>query len=141
MVADIVEVIFINHISNFVQLNARFLRVNFGFPADVDHNDAFVCGVGNKYDGYWNVASCSEQNRDWLKRENNSINQTNEPKPHTRRLIQNVLVPYLIQKAAIQKVELSCDGQKAISHCNQHLKAKQSVDLLRHITNFIVCST
>jgi hypothetical protein len=68
MVADIVEVIFIDHISNFVQLNARFLRVNFGFPADVDHDDAFVCGVANENDGYWNVAGCTEKNWNRLKR-------------------------------------------------------------------------
>lgn len=73
MVADIVKVIFINHIRNFVHLNAGFLRVNFGFPADVDHDDAFVCGVHDEYDGYWDVASCTKQN--WNRLEKKEIIQ------------------------------------------------------------------
>lgn len=68
MVAHIVEMIFVDHICNFVQLNAGFLRVYFGFPTDVDHDNAFVCGVCNEYDGYRNVAGCSKQNWDRLKR-------------------------------------------------------------------------
>lgn len=45
MVADVVEVILVDHIGNFVQLNAGFLRVNLGFPAQIDDDNAFVCGV------------------------------------------------------------------------------------------------
>lgn len=79
MVADIVEMIFINHIRNFVQLNSGFLRLNFGFPTDVDNYNAFICSIWNENGGYWNVAGCSEQNRDRLQlRKINSINQVNK---------------------------------------------------------------
>lgn len=67
MIADVVEVIFIDHICNFVQLNARFLRVDFGFPTDVDHDDTFVCGVDNKCDGQWYALGSAEQNGNLLK--------------------------------------------------------------------------
>lgn len=60
MVADTIEMIFIDHISHFVQLNAGFLRVNFGFPTDVDHDDTFVCGVDNECDSERNAVGCSE---------------------------------------------------------------------------------
>lgn len=58
MIADTVKVILVDHVGNFVKLNASFLRVNFGFPADVDHYDTFVCGVDNEYEGYRNAAGC-----------------------------------------------------------------------------------
>lgn len=96
MVADIVEVIFVDHICNFVQLNARFLRLNFGFPTDVDHDDAFVCGICNEYGGYGNATGCSKQRWDWLKKGINSINQTNEPKPHTRWKFRKILASNLV---------------------------------------------
>lgn len=79
MIADVVEMIFIDHISHFVKLNARFLRVNFGFPADVDHDYTFVCGVDDECDGQCNVVGCPKYNRDRLESEINSINQPNEP--------------------------------------------------------------
>lgn len=84
MVADIVEVIFVDHICNFVQLNARFLRLNFGFPTDVDHDNAFVCGICNENDGYGNATGCTKQCWYCLEKGIISINQPNDPKPHTR---------------------------------------------------------
>lgn len=51
MIADIVEVVFVDHVSDFVQLNAGFLWVNFSFPTDVDYNDTFVCGVDDECHG------------------------------------------------------------------------------------------
>lgn len=51
MVADIVEMIFVDHICDFVKLNAGLLRVNPCLPTDVDYHDALVCGVDNKCDG------------------------------------------------------------------------------------------
>lgn len=51
MIADIVEMILVDHVGDFVQLNAGFLRVNPGLPTDVDDDDALVCGVDNEYDG------------------------------------------------------------------------------------------
>jgi hypothetical protein len=68
MIADIVEVILVDHICNFVQLDAGFLRLYFGFPTDVDHDDAFICGVSNEYGGYRNVAGCTKQNWNRLER-------------------------------------------------------------------------
>lgn len=51
MIADIVEMILVDHVGDFVQLNAGFLRVNPGLPTDVDDDNALVCGVDNEYDG------------------------------------------------------------------------------------------
>lgn len=78
MVADVVEMILVDHVRDFVKLNAGFLRVNPCLPTDVDDDDALVCGVDNEYDGQRNVARRTEQNGDWLKSGINSINQTNE---------------------------------------------------------------
>lgn len=79
MVADAIEMIFIDHISHFVKLNASFLRVNFGFPTDVDHDNAFVCGVDDKCYRQCNAPGRSKYNRNFLESEMNSINQPNEP--------------------------------------------------------------
>lgn len=78
MIAHIVEVILVKDIGDFVQLNAGLLRVDFGLPADVDDDYAFVCGVDDKSDGQGNAAGGSKQNRYRLKSESSSINQTNE---------------------------------------------------------------
>lgn len=68
MVADVVEVILVDHICDFVQLNAGFLRVNFGFPAEVDHNDTFVCGVDDECDGERNATGRPKQDGNWLQK-------------------------------------------------------------------------
>lgn len=60
MVAHIVEMILVDHICDFVQFHAGFLRVDFGFPADVNDDNAFVSGVRNESDGNRNVLSCFE---------------------------------------------------------------------------------
>lgn len=62
MVAHVVEVIFVDHICDFVQLYAGLLRVDFGLPAEVDHDDTFVCGVDDEYDGERYAASRPKQN-------------------------------------------------------------------------------
>lgn len=51
MIADIVEVILVDHIRNFVKLNSGLLRVGFGFPADEYHDDTFVSGVDDENRG------------------------------------------------------------------------------------------
>lgn len=51
MIADVVEMILVDHICNIVKLNSGFLRVNFGLPADEYHDDTFVCGVDDEYRG------------------------------------------------------------------------------------------
>lgn len=47
----------------------------------------------------------------------------------------------LLHDAAIEEIELSCDGHETVRHCDQHLKAKETIDLLRNLTNFIVRPT
>lgn len=47
MIAYIIEMILIDHIADFVQLYARFLRVNFRLPAYVDDANTFKW---NEYD-------------------------------------------------------------------------------------------
>lgn len=47
----------------------------------------------------------------------------------------------LLHYATIEEVELSRDGHKPVSHCDQHLKAEHSVDLLGDLAYFIVRPT
>lgn len=88
MIANVVEMILVNHICNFVKLNAGFLRVNFGFPAEVYHDDTFVSGVDDEYGGEENASSRSKKNGYRLKMKIDSINQTNETWPAHARFLE-----------------------------------------------------
>jgi hypothetical protein len=66
MIAHIVEVRLVDHVSDFVQLNAGLLRVRSGPPADVDDDHAFVCGVDEENDGERNASSALKQRRNVL---------------------------------------------------------------------------
>lgn len=137
MIADIVEMILVDHICNFVKLNSGFLRVNSGLPADEYHDDTFVSGVDDEYGGKGNAAGCSEEIVNRLKMKLIQLIKLMRRVPHTRGFpFEN-----LLHNAAIEEVELSCDGHETVSHCDQHLKAEHSVDLLCNLAYFIVRPT
>jgi hypothetical protein len=63
VITNVIDVILVYNVCDFVQLYARLLRVNFRFPAYVNDDDTFVCGVDNCQYGETNVSSRSEKHR------------------------------------------------------------------------------
>jgi len=61
MIADVVEMILVDHICNFVQLYASFLRFDFRFPSDIDHADTFVGGECDEKYRYHDAFRTSEE--------------------------------------------------------------------------------
>jgi hypothetical protein len=66
VIAHVVEMVLVHHVGDLVQLHARLLRVNLRTPADVDDNDALVCGVENGRYRQPDVVGRSEQHRNEL---------------------------------------------------------------------------
>lgn len=66
MIADIVEMILVDDICDFVDLYSSLLRINFGLPADVNYRDALVSDEKNEQDRYPDALGWSEENRNRL---------------------------------------------------------------------------